>query len=53
MKKDTENTRPVSDGTDDGEEGELTEQEKLMYQMIWGLNWDEQFPSKGNKTKSK
>lgn len=42
--KGTKKTSPEVDPIDDEDDEELTEQEKLMYQMIWGKVWDEEYP---------
>lgn len=43
MKKDTKDTSPVKNEAEDDDE-ELTDEEKLFYQMIWGKVWDEEYP---------
>lgn len=49
--KNTKKTSPEVDPLDDEDEEELTEQEKLMYQMIWGKVWDEEYPPSPKKSK--
>lgn len=53
MKKDTKETKPATSNQteDDDDDEELTETEKLFYQMIWGKVWDEEYPPKNKKEK--
>lgn len=46
MKKDTKETKPATNNQTEDDDEQLTEQEKLFYQMIWGKVWDEEYPPK-------
>lgn len=40
---------PTENSADYAEDEELTEEEKLIYQMIWGRRWDDVYPSEGGE----